>query len=79
MKAFYLTASIVLTVLILILAFENIGATFTDLNFLIYDLTDTSPILVILGISVIGILTGASYHAFMSNVLDSANEEDEAF
>lgn len=79
MKAFYLTSSIVLTVLILILAFENIGATFSGLNFLIYDLSDSSPILVVLGISVLGMITGASYHAFISNIMDAANEEEESF
>lgn len=79
MKAFYLTASITLTVLILILAFENIGASCSDLNFLIYDLTNTSPILIVLGIAVLGILTGASYHAFISKVMAAANEEEDAF
>lgn len=79
MKAFYLTSSIVLTVLILILAFENIGASCSDLNFLIYDLADTSPILIVLGIAVLGILTGASYHAFLGKMLAAANEEEDAF
>jgi uncharacterized integral membrane protein len=76
MKAFYLTASIIFTVLILILAFENIGSQCTGLNFFFYTI-GSNPTLVILGIAVIGIFTGAFYHAFLSRVLSSTPEDDE--
>ena len=76
MKAFYLTASIVFTVLILILAFENIGAQCSSLNFFFYAIGQ-GPTMVILGIAVIGIITGAFYHAFLSRVLSSTPEDDE--
>lgn len=79
MKAIYLAASAILTVLILILAFENIGATCTYLNFLFFPI-DHSPTIIILGVSVLGIFTGISYHAFLSRYLAStASEEDEQF
>lgn len=76
MKAFYLTASIIFTVLILILSFENISASCTALKFFFYDI-DKSPTLVIMGIAVIGIITGAFYHAFISKVLSSSPEEED--
>lgn len=76
MKAFYLTASIIFTVLILILAFENIGAQCSGLNFFFYSIGQ-SPTIVILGIAVIGIITGAFYHAFLSRILSSTPEDDE--
>jgi uncharacterized integral membrane protein len=76
MKSFYLTASIICTVLILILAFENIGSQCTGLNFFFYTI-GKNPTLVILGIAVIGIVTGAFYHAFISRVLYSSPEEQE--
>ncbi|MEK7673273.1 MAG: hypothetical protein AAB373_05305 [Patescibacteria group bacterium] len=78
MKMFYLTGSLVFTVLILILAFENIGATCSFLNFFFYEV-EQSPTLVILGISVIGILTGILYHAAFQKMMGSKEEEDQNF
>lgn len=76
MKAFYLTGSVIFTVLILILSFENIGASCNALNFFFYEI-DKSPTLIIMGIAVIGIITGAFYHAFISKVLSSSPEEED--
>lgn len=78
MKAFFLTASIILTVIVLIIAFGNIGATCSDIKFLFYSV-DASPTIIILGVAVLGIITGAFYHAFVSRVLDTPDEEEEAF
>lgn len=76
MKAFYLIGSIVFTVLILILSFENIGSSCTGLNFF-FSTVDKSPTLVILGIAVIGIFTGVFYHAFISKILAPAEDGEE--
>lgn len=79
MKLFYLTGSVIFTVLILILAFENIAASCTALNFFFYEV-DKNPTVVIMGIAVIGVITGAFYHAFISKVLaTSPEEEDQEF
>lgn len=78
MKMFYLIGSVVFTVLILILAFENIGATCTNLNFFFYEVSQ-GPTLVILGISVIGILTGILYHAFFQKMMGPSEDEDQNF
>lgn len=76
MKLFYLTASIIFTVLILILSFENIGASCSELNFFFYSI-ENSPTLIIMGIAVIGVVTGAFYHAFLTKVMSSTPEEED--
>lgn len=78
MKAFFLTGSIIFTVLILILAFGNINASMSGLHFLFYPV-DMNPTVVILGISVLGIITGVLYHSFLSRILGSSEEEEETF
>ena len=76
MKAFYLTASIVFTVLLLIIGFGNIGSTCSDVMFFFYTV-DASPTLMIFGVAVLGIITGALYHAFMVRVLESPEEDED--
>lgn len=76
MKLLYLTASIIFTVLILILAFENISAQCNSLNFFFYTV-DQNPTIVIFGISIIGILTGVFYHAFISKLLAPGDPDEE--
>ena len=78
MKLFYLTGSVIFTVLILILAFGNIGATCSNLVFFFYPV-EQSPTIVFLGLAVVGIITGALYHGFISRVLSTpeSDEEDE--
>ncbi|MEK7085423.1 MAG: hypothetical protein AAB953_00210 [Patescibacteria group bacterium] len=76
MKLFYLTGSVILTVLILVLAFENIAAYCTALNFFFYEV-DKNPTVVIMGIAVLGVITGVFYHAFISRVLSTSPEEEE--
>ncbi len=76
MKIFSLVVSILLTVLILILAFENIQAACSGLNFLFWSVADdTSPTILVLGTTFFGILTGAFYGAFFRSMM--ANDEDE--
>lgn len=79
MKLFSLVVSIILTVLILILAFENIQASCSGLNFLFWEISDdTSPTLLVLGTTLFGILTGAFYGAFFRSMM-SGNEDEEEF
>lgn len=75
---FYLTGSVILTVLILILAFENIAASCAQLIFFFYPLKQ-SPTLIFLGIAVLGVITGAFYHAFISRFLGTKDEEENEF
>lgn len=76
MKAFLLTLSIVFTVLILILAFENIGSQCSNLLFLFFPVKE-SPTIVFLGIAVLGMITGALYHAFWNRMLATTEEEED--
>lgn len=75
MKALYLAGSIIFTTLILVLAFENINAQCSQINFLFYDVR-FSPTFIILVVSVIGIVTGALYHAFLGKIFESAEDEE---
>ncbi len=75
MKAFYLTISIILTVLILLVAFGNIGAICNQTKFLFYEIR-WSPTVLILFVAVLGMITGAFYHAFLSKILSEDEEEE---
>jgi len=78
MKALYLTGSIIFTALILVLAFENINAQLTNIK-IFFATFDSSPTIFIFLISVIGIITGALYHAFIVRVLETPEEDEETF
>lgn len=78
MKAFYLTLSIIFTALIMVLAFENISAQCSNMNFFFFQV-QSNPTIVVLGIAVIGVFTGAAYHAFIARVLSSVDEEEDEF
>lgn len=79
MKAFYLTMSIILTVVILLLAFGNIGAQCSQLKFFFSDIR-WNPTVLFLFIGVLGIITGAFYHAFLTKLFATPeDEEDEIF
>jgi len=75
MKAFYLTASIIFTVLILILSFGNIGAQCSQLYLLFFPVS-ANPTIIFLGVAAAGIFTGIFYHAFMEKVLEASKEEE---
>ncbi|MFA6521682.1 MAG: hypothetical protein WCT53_04840 [Candidatus Gracilibacteria bacterium] len=75
MKIFYLVGSIILTVLILIIAFQNIGSEFRGFTVL-FSAIETSPTIIIFGIAVLGIFAGGFYFGFLNSLLKS-NEEDE--
>ena len=76
MKAFYLIGSIILTVVILIISFGNIQSECTSLVLFFHEV-DQSPTIIILAVSVLGMITGAMYHAFVSRVLSTPESEDE--
>ncbi len=77
MKALYLTLSIIFTTLILILAFGNIGAICNNVNFLFFPVRMNTTSLSLI-VAVLGMITGACYHAFIVRVLATSDEEDEA-
>ncbi|MBT4917381.1 hypothetical protein HN709_01300 [Candidatus Peregrinibacteria bacterium] len=77
MKALYLTLSIIFTVLLLLLAFGNIAAQCSGVNFLFFQI-QSNPTLIFLGVGVLGILTGMFYNAFLRRVLETSPEDEDS-
>lgn len=76
MKGFYLTGAILLTVLTLIIAFENIGGSCQGFLFLFSSLPiGTSPFFIVVGIAVLGGITGIFYSALAMQLLKKDDDE----
>jgi C4-dicarboxylate transporter len=54
----------------------NMDATFSDMKILSYNVNITPPFIII-GIAVLGIITGCFYHAFLARVFENKDEDDE--
>jgi hypothetical protein len=77
MRGFYLTGSILLTVLILIVAFENIGGACQGFLFLFASLDQgTSPFFIVMGIALLGGITGVFYTGLFMSLLKSGQDEE---
>ena len=76
MKAFFLVGSIIFTVLILIVAFQNFGNTFGGFT-VFFTPIDTNGTIIIFGISLLGIFAGGFYFGFLSSLLKSGQEDEE--
>ncbi len=78
MKFIYLAGSIILTVIILILGFENVQG---QCNFISIFLTDLAPSIaptfLFFGFAALGILTGMFYSAFISTLLKQSSDEGD--
>lgn len=78
MRIVYLIGSVVFTVFLLILAFQNIQAYCYDLTVFFSEINaSTPPTMLIFGIAVIGVITGIFYHAFISSLLSKKGDDDE--
>lgn len=73
MKAFFLTGSIVFTVLILILAFENMGI--QAKGFLFLFMPFDNPFFLVLGLCLLGIITGALYTGLILSLAKGGDDE----
>ena len=77
MKGFFLTGSIIFTVLILIVAFENIGGNCQGFMFLFTSLPiGTSPFFVVAGIAALGGITGIFYTGLVNQLLRNKDDEE---
>ena len=76
MKAFFLVGSIIFTVLILIIAFQNFGSTFTGFTVFFTEI-DTNGTIVVFGIALLGIFAGGFYFGFLNSLLRSGQEDEE--
>ena len=77
MKTFYLTGSIIMTTVILVLAFENIQANCNYLTFFLYEIpSGTPPTFTIFFEAILGVMAGIFYTQFIHSMLVK-NEDDE--
>jgi uncharacterized integral membrane protein len=76
MKTIYAVGSAILTVIILIVAFQNFGTDFKGFMFFFAQI-DVNGTIVVFGISLLGILAGGFYFGFLSNLLNAGNGEEE--
>jgi len=65
-----------MSVLILILAFENIGSQCSSLNFFFYPVK-SNPTVIFLGIAVLGIITGIFFHSLMGKMMGPVEDEED--
>lgn len=79
LRVFFLSGSIVLSIIILIVAFQNIQAQCNFITIFFFPIEQTtSPTIMIFVISLIGVLTGIFYMGLIMSFL-SKEEEDEEF
>jgi len=77
MRGFYLSGAIFLTVLILIIAFENIGGACQGFLVLFFSLDQgTSPFFIVCGIAILGGVTGIFYTGLASALLKGDKDEE---
>ncbi|MBI2453244.1 hypothetical protein HYV56_00920 [Candidatus Peregrinibacteria bacterium] len=78
MIIFFLIGSVIMTAVILILAFENIAAICTYLNFFFIPVgTDMSPTFLVLANSFLGIITGMFYFGLFYSLFRSKSKEND--
>ena len=75
MKAFFLSGAILFTVLILILAFENIALQVNNFLFILIPLGN--PFVMVLSIAGIGVLAGVFYTGLVTTLLKNKAEDEE--
>ena len=76
MKLFYLVGSVLVSVIILIIGFQNYGVTFSGFTVFFSEI-DTNGTLIIFGIALLGIFAGGFYFGFLSSLFRSSQEDEE--
>lgn len=80
MKIFYFVGSLLMTVLILVFAFENIQGLCTYIQFLFFDISSFGPTAMLFGTALLGIVTGMFYFGLLHSLLSGKEtDEDEDF
>lgn len=78
MKAFYLAGSIIMSAIILILAFENIQASCNYITFFFWEVSSgTPPTMTIFFEAILGIITGFFYTQLLHSWGSSSDDEEE--
>ena len=76
MKGFYLAVSVFLTVIMLILAFENINAMLSHFYFLFFPLGAYDGFFLVSGLESLGVLIGVFLTIFVTSLQKKNNEEE---
>jgi uncharacterized integral membrane protein len=76
MRAFFLTGSIIFTVLILILAFENMAIQLNGFMFLFTAFN--APFFVVMGLCIVGIIAGAFYTGLIITLAKHGSQDEES-
>ena len=78
MKGFFLAGSIFFTVLVLIIAFENIGGSCQNFLFLFSTVgPNTSPFFIVIGIAFLGGITGIFLTGLVTQLLKNKEDDEE--
>lgn len=78
LKYLYLVGALVTTVIIFIIAFENIQAICVDMVIFFTSVsTSTTPTMLIFWIAALGILCGFFYHGLIHSLFTKKEDEDE--
>lgn len=75
MKAFFLVGSIIFTVIILVIAFQNFNITMDGFQ-VFFTPIDANPTLVFFGIFILGVFAGGFYFGFLTSILKGEDEEE---
>lgn len=76
MKGFFLIGSVIFTVIILIVAFQNIGSSI-DFTILFSQAGGANGTIVVFGIALLGIFAGGFYFGFLNSLLKGSQDEEE--
>lgn len=76
MKPFFLTGTIIFSVLTLIIAFENMGSSCNDILFLFFQIG--SPFLMILVNIFVGFVLGVFFTGYLISVVKKRPEDEES-
>jgi len=78
LRTFFLSGSIVLTIIVLIVAFQNIQAMCNFVTFFFFSIeSKTSPTIMIFVVAILGIITGMMYMGLLMSFLSKEEDDDE--
>jgi uncharacterized integral membrane protein len=78
LRTFFLSGSIVLTIIILVIAFQNIQAQCNFVTFFFYEADSaTSPTFLVFAVSLVGIITGMLYMGLIMSFVSNEEDDDE--
>lgn len=78
LRVFFLSGSIVLSIIILIVAFQNIQAQCSFVTFFLFSVEGTtSPTIMAFVVSIIGIITGAFYMGLLMSYISKEEDEED--